>query len=216
MKLVPTIAATALGIATLSACGGTSKPAADPTPPGSLHASQAAASSAPTTPPPSRSASPGDTSSPQGQANDLNPCQLVTQAEASTLAHAPFGPGKLEGNAVRHECVYGAQTPNVLDVFVLQGASTDDAQAEWNQLLAEAKAGAGQAADLVQLTPDSGIADRAEWVELNLAQIGVSGRGLAFLKGSVGVYMIDEVRGGSAPTRAAFTDQANTVLTRLP
>jgi hypothetical protein len=214
MKLVPTIAATALGIATLSACGGTSNPAADPTSPASLHASQAAASSAPATPPPSRSGSPS--SSPRGQANMLDPCHLVTQAEASTLAHATFGPGKEEGNAVRHTCVYGAQTPNVLMIFALQGASTEDAQTEWNQLLAQAKAGAGQAADLVQLTPDSGIADRAEWVELNLAQIGVSGRGLAFLKGSVGVYMIDEVRGGSAPSRAAFTDQATTVLGRLP
>ena len=50
---------------------------------------------------------------------------------------------------------------------------------------------------------------------LNLPQIGVSGRGLAFLKGSVGVYMIDEVRGGSAPSRDAMTTQAQTVLGRL-
>ena len=49
---------------------------------------------------------------------------------------------------------------------------------------------------MVHLTPDSSIGDRAEWVELNLSQIGVSGRGLAFLQGPVGVYMIDEVRGG--------------------
>jgi hypothetical protein len=146
----------------------------------------------------------------------IDPCQLVTQQEASQMALASFGPGKEEGTKVRHTCVYGGQTPNVLMVFVLQGATTADAQTEWDTLLAEAKSAAGQAANLVHLTPDSGIGDRSEWVELDLAQIGVSGRGLAFLKGPVGVYMIDEVRGGSAATRDAMSAQAQTVLGRLP
>jgi hypothetical protein len=212
MKLVPVLAVP-LVVATLAACGSTSKPAADPTAPASLRASQAAATP---TSAPTKSPTPTPSSSPQGAVNTIDPCQLVTQQEASQMAQASYGPGKEEGTKIRHTCVYGAQTPNVLMVLVLQGATTGDAQAEWDTLLAQAKSAAGQAANLVHLTPDSGIGDRAEWVELNLAQIGVSGRGLAFLKGSVGVYLIDEVRGGSAPTREAMTAQAQTVLTRLP
>ena len=61
------------------------------------------------------------------------------------MAHASFGPGKEEGNKIRHECVYGAQTPNVLSVIVLTGASSGDAQAEWDQLLAEAQQAVSQA-----------------------------------------------------------------------
>jgi hypothetical protein len=132
------------------------------------------------------------------------------------MTHASFGPGKEEGNKVRHECVYGAETPNVFTVYVIQAASAGDAQSGWDQLLAEAQQGAGQAANLVHLTPGTGIGDRSEWLDLNLPQIQVSGRGLAFLKGSVGVYMIDEVRGASAPTQDAMTTQAQTMLNRLP
>jgi hypothetical protein len=133
------------------------------------------------------------------------------------MAHSSFGPGKEEGNNIRHECVYGAQTPNVLSVIVLTGASSGDAQAEWNQLLAEAQQGVSQApANMIHLTHGAGIGDRSEWVEADLSQIGVQARGLAFLKGSVGVYVIDLVRGAAAPSRDAMTAEAQIVLSRLP
>jgi hypothetical protein len=214
VKTIPTIAAAALVVAALAACGSNDKPTADPSPAASLKATHTTRSTSPSTPASSSSTPPS--SSPQGQANNLDPCQLVTQSEASALAQASYGPGKLEGNSIRHECVYGAQTPNVLDIFVLQGASTSDAQAEWDQLLAEAKQAAGQASNLITLTPQSGLADRAEWVELNLASVHIAGRGLAFLSGSIGVYMVDLVRDGAAPTRQAMTAEAQTVLGRLP
>jgi hypothetical protein len=196
--------------ATLVACGSNNKPTANPTALKVSHATTA--TSQPTKALPTKASPP---SSPQGQATSLDPCQLVTQGEASSMANASFGPGKEEASGIGKRCVYGAQTPNVLTVFVQQGATTEDAQAEWDQLLAEAKQGAGQAANLIQLTPESGIADRAEWVELNLDSIHVAGRGLAFLSGTVGVYMVDLVRDGAAPTRTAMSDQANTVLGRL-
>jgi hypothetical protein len=211
MKLVPTIAATTVLVAVLTACGGKDQPSADPSPTASHSARAGSGPGSSSTP--TRSDTPS--SSPKAAGTTLDPCRLVTQQEASDMAHTSFGPGKEEGTKVRHQCVYGAQTRNVLMVFVLQGATTGDARAEWNQLLAEAKSGAGQAADLIQLTPQAGIADRAEWVELNLPGIDVSGRGLAFLKGPVGVYMIDEVRGGSAPSRDAMTTEAQTVVGRL-
>ncbi len=211
MRPVPTIAAAVVVAASLTACGGNAKPAADPPTAASPPASHATSSPSPTDSPPS-----SPTSSPQGTQNTFDPCQLVTRSEASTMAHASFGPGKEEGNRIRHECVYGAQTANVLSVIVLTGASSGDAQAEWDQLLADAKSAAGQSANLLTLTPDPGLTDRGEWVELNLSQIDVDARGLAFLKGSVGVYMIDLVRGAAAPSRADLTAEAETVLTRLP
>jgi hypothetical protein len=213
MRSVPTLAAAVVLAAGLTACGGKAKTAADTTtPPASPPASHATSSSSPTDPPPS-----SPTSSPKGTQNTFDPCQLVTQSEASTMAHTSFGPGKEEGNHIRHECVYGAQTPNVLSVIVLTGASSGDAQAEWNQLLAEAKQAVSQApANLVQLTAGDGIGDRSEWVEADLSQIGVQARGLAFLKGSVGIYIIDLVRGAAAPSRDDMTTEAQTVIGRLP
>ena len=132
------------------------------------------------------------------------------------MAHATFGPGREEGKPSARRCVYGAQTANVLTVFAAAAPSADAAKAHWNQLLTEAQQGVPpEAAGLVKLTPQSGLADRAEWVELDLSALQVSGRGLAFLSGNTGVYMIDLVRGAAAPSRSEMTDQAHTVLGRL-
>jgi hypothetical protein len=214
MKLVPTLAAATLTAVALTACGsGSNKQVAGPTVSSlspSVHASHSARPSRSAVPRPSLSAVPAVSTT-------LDPCQLVTRSEASSLAHAGFGPGQEEGTKIRHECVYGAQTPNVLTVFVVQAASPAAAQAGWNSLLAEAQQFAGgEAAGKLALTPDSTIGDKAEWVELDLSQIGVSARGLAFLKGAAGVYIIDLVRGGAAPGRPALSDQAQTVISRLP
>jgi hypothetical protein len=214
MKLVPTIAAATVTAAALTSCSsGNSKQVADPTVSSlspSVHVSHSTG--------PSRSAAPRPSLSVGGAVSTtLDPCQLVTRDEASSLAHADFGPGQEQGTRIRHECVYGAQTPNVLTVFVVQAASPAAAQAGWNTLLAEAQQFAGgEAAGKLALTPESAIGDKAEWVELDLSQIGVAARGLAFLKGAVGVYVIDLVRGGAAPTRKGLTDEAQTVIDRLP
>jgi hypothetical protein len=100
-------------------------------------------------------------------------------------------------------------------VFVWQAASAADAQAGWNQLLALAQQAAGQAAQYIQLSPASGIGDRAEWAELNLAAIHVQGRGLAFESGATGVYIIDEARDGAPPSRVALSSEAQMVLGRI-
>jgi hypothetical protein len=218
MKLVPTLAAAVVLATALTGCSSKNKPSTDPSP----HHAQVSpsaitpSSSSPSSPSSSPHKLPKVSLSAVGATNTIDPCQLVTQDEAKTMTNASFGPGKEGGNRIRRQCVYGAQTPNVLIVFVVQAASSDDAQAGWDQLLAQAQGAAGQAANLVHLTPGTGIGDRSEWLDLNLPQIGVYGRGLAFLKGSVGVYMIDEVRGSAAPTQDAMTTQAQTVLSRLP
>lgn len=217
MKLVPTLAAAAMAAATLTACGGHSKAATtQPTGPVALSSSAAVSpSTSSTNKPPKTSKSPVVTAT--GAPTDLDPCKLVTQQEASQLTGAAYGPGKEEASAnkARRTCVYGAQTPNVLMVFVVQAASEADATTGWNELLAEAQQSAGQAAQFIQLTAATGIGDRAEWAELNLASIHVQARGLAFQKGTTGIYIIDEARDGTPPSRDALTSQAQTVLGRI-
>jgi hypothetical protein len=210
MKRVLTIAAAALMAASLAACKDNSSPKV---------VSTLAASSTVTTPA-SGSASPTTQTSSAAaaaKATTLDPCKLVTREEASAMAHASFGPGLEEGARSGRRCVYGSQTANVLTVFAAAAPSADAAKAHWDQLLTQAQQGLSEApAGSVTLTPQSGLADRAEWVELDLSAIHVSARGLAFLSGSTGVYMIDLVRDGAAPSRSDMTDQANTVLSRLP
>ncbi|MES1212652.1 MAG: DUF3558 family protein [Leifsonia sp.] len=83
------------------------------------------------------SPSPSDTPSsptPTAKATTLDPCQLVTAAEASQLSGATFGPGKEEAtgtNGTGMRCTYGAQTTNVFFVQVASATSASDAQAEW-------------------------------------------------------------------------------------
>jgi hypothetical protein len=208
MKRVLTIAAAALMATSLAACKDNSSPKV---------ISTLAASSAVTTP---ASSSPPSSKAPIAAAakrTTLDPCRLVTRDEASAMAHASFGPGLEQGKPTARRCVYGAQTANVLTVVVAAASSADAAKASWDQLLAEAQQGLSDApAGSVKLTPQSGVGDRSEWVELDLSAIHVSARGLAFLSGSTGVYMIDLVRDGAAPSRPDMTDQANTVLGRLP
>jgi hypothetical protein len=211
MKRVLTIAAAALMASSLAACKDQNSPTADPT----LSASSRVAT------PPSSSAPPSTQATTTAVAakatTTLDPCKLVTREEASAMAHASFGPGKEQGPSTAPECIYGAQTKNVLTVVAAAAPSADSAKAHWNQLLTEAQQGLSAApAGSVKLTPQSGVGDRAEWVEADLSAIHVSARGLAFLNGNVGVYMIDLVLDGTAPSRPAMTDQANTVLDRLP
>lgn len=214
MKLVPTIAVTALAAATLAGCGGHAKANAGGGPTGQPVSQSTSPSSSPSATPPRKVRKTAPVSA-SGAPTNLDPCQLVTQQEASSMTHAAFGPGKEEGNGVRKECVYGSETANVLSVYVVQAASTADAQAGWNQLLAEAQQAAGQAAGQIQLTPESGVGDRAEWAELNLAAIHVQARGLAFQQGATGVYIIDLVKDGTPPSRADLSSEAQTVLGRI-
>jgi hypothetical protein len=214
MKLVSTLAAAVVLATAITGCSSKDKPSADPTvkvkaPHTSVGPVQAGSPSS------SPHKVPKVKLTESGAPTTLDPCALVTQQEASSLAGVSFAAGKEGGNGLRKECIYGAQTPNVLSVYVVTAASEGDAQAGWNQLLSEAQQAAGQAAGQIQLSPESGVGDRAEWAELNLAQIDVQARGLAFQSGVTGVYIIDVVRGGAAPSRDALSNEAQTVLGRI-
>lgn len=144
---------------------------------------------------------------------NLDPCQLVTQQEASALTGVAFGPGQRDDvpNGEKR-CVYGSQTKNVFTVGVVQGSSVAEAQAYKDQLKAEAEQKLGT---VVNLSPVPGVADDAESLSGNIGA-GLSVSGLYLLKGAIGVGIVDVALGASAPTVAAMTGQATTVVSRLP
>jgi hypothetical protein len=164
----------------------------------------------------SASPSPKGTPAPTGTANTtLDPCALVTAAEASALTGASYGPGKLEvDSSAARRCIYGAQTKNVFTVIVAQATSVAQAQAVKDQMRAQAEqALSGQP---VNLNKVSGVGDDAESISASFAQYGISLSGLYVLKGTVGFALVDLVVGAPAPTVAALTTQAQTVIGRLP
>ena len=114
---------TFMALLALSACGGSNQTAGGGTP-------------SPTAPTPSASAS--------ANAN-LDPCQLVTQQEASQLAGVSFGAGTEQTiSSGAKMCVYGGKTLHVFTVEVAVAADVTTAQAAWAQHEAEAQAGLQQ------------------------------------------------------------------------
>ncbi len=62
----------------------------------------------------------------------VDPCQLVTASEASTIAGASFAAGKEETTSGGAKtCVYGAGTLNVFTVIVTQATDAATAQSDW-------------------------------------------------------------------------------------
>jgi hypothetical protein len=171
-------------------------------------------SNPPTAAPSAAPASSSAAAAPQSSTvTTLDPCQLVTAPEASTLTGVSYGSGKAEadpGGARR--CVYGYQTKNVFLVIVVQGSSTDQVKAAKDQIRAEAEQALG---GQVAMTQVSGVGDDAEFIQgPSGAPIGISG--LYVVKGTVGFALVDTLVGGTPPNQATLTGQANTVIGRLP
>ncbi len=154
----------------------------------------------------------------------LDPCQLVTRAEASALASATFGAGKEEAfGGGGKGCVYGAQTLNVLTVEVAQASDPAAAQAAWSTEQAKAqdalKQGAPAGAPVTLKTAAlSGLGDRAATATATAKIAGqtISISGIYVLKGAVFFAFQDLVLGRSAPATGALSSEATTVLGRLP
>jgi hypothetical protein len=155
-------------------------------------------------------------------ATALNPCDLVPRSEASALANASFGPGKVEPNGSGKRCVYGGQTLNVFTVEVEQASDAATAQAYWTREQAAAEAAVKTQFSGAHISLDTanaaGIGDRAATVfgtnKISSETIGVSG--IYVLKGAVFFAFQDVTLGHAAPGVAAMEDQARTVLTRVP
>jgi len=155
----------------------------------------------------------------------LDPCQLVTSSEASSISGASFTAGK-EGvsSGGAKTCTYGAQTHNVFLVVVAQAPDPATAQADWAQ--EQAKAEAAIQSDLPQgssinlnVSDVNNVpgADKAAIASFNTTISGqpVGVIAIYLLKGSTFVTFSDLVL-GTPPTAATMEAQAQTTLGRVP
>lgn len=169
------------------------------------------------------SGSPTATPSATAKATTLDPCLLVTAAEASALSGASFGAGLEETTGgTGKRCTYGAQTTNVFFVQVATAATASDAQTAWatEEAQADADLAAGfpaQASANVTKTDVSGLGDRAavgtgsETIEGQT----ISGGVIYLLKGP-NFLAFGDLTLATAPTAAALQAQAATSLDRMP
>lgn len=161
---------------------------------------------------------------PSATAN-LDPCQLVTQQEASQLAGTTYAAGKEEAiSSASSMCTYGAQTLNVFTVDVAVAPDATTAQADWAQEEAKAQAGLQQlvaeAGGSVTLDAGDITLPGADKAATAIATATISGQTLNItaiyvLKGAVFFTFADLVAGKQAPTASAMAAQAETVLTRV-
>jgi hypothetical protein len=172
---------------------------------------------------PSASSSPEEASAePTAVPTALDPCQLLTQDEASQLAGVSFGPGKEDTNGKNTKlCTYGGNTKNVLTVVVAQAPDVATAKAQ------EAKAkqdiedqaqsfGVGK----VKTTELPGFATDTDAVLIDgTADVGgqtLGGRALYLLKGATFFGFSDLALNQEPPSDDAIKAQAMTSLGRIP
>lgn len=153
----------------------------------------------------------GPTASSAAGAATTDPCQLVTQQEASTLAGAAFGPGKAGTSATGQRCIYGAGTKNVFMVVLWHGdaAFIQKAHDEVTQEIEQT----GSTAQ-IQPIPVPGLGDQA--TAYHVSGDDTDDSSIFVLKGGYAFYLVDTVAGGHAPTTDALVAQSRTVLSRLP
>jgi hypothetical protein len=168
-------------------------------------------------PPPSVTAS----ASLAGVATALDPCKLVTPAEASSIAGVSYGPGQESTAGLSKRCTYGYQTLNVFTVEVAQAASASAAQTAFTQTQAQVQTEVKQQLPSginanMSTTNVSGLADNAAAVSgmatFNGVTLGISG--IYVLKGAT-FFAFQDFRQGSPPTVAAMEAEAKTVLGRI-
>lgn len=146
----------------------------------------------------------------------VDPCSLVTAAEASQLAGGKFGKGKeqkTDSNA--RSCTYGSNTLNVFMVYVAQAPDQATANAAKAAYKAEIEKAIPTGVKVTEL-PD--LADGAV-IFRGSAKVGgqtFSASSIAVLKGTVYFGISDVNVGGNAPSDAALKAQAQTSLGRIP
>jgi hypothetical protein len=169
------------------------------------------------------SAAPAAAPSQSAAATSLDPCQLVTSSEASSLAGTTYGSGQEETDNGGKRCVYGSGTTNVFTVEVAQAQDSATAQADWAQDQSEAQAAVEQKLPSgVNVTLDTqnvtGLADRAATATGSTSIDGqaVGFSGIYLLKGATFLAFQDVQLGSAAPTASAMQTEAATALARVP
>ena len=151
---------------------------------------------------------------------DIDPCQLVTADEASTLAGTSLAAGTVSTENNTRICGYGAEGI-VLKVLVAVTPDAAAAKAQEPEFKAQLEQGAAEAGmaspkleELTDFEPGVDAAVISGHVTVNGTK--VSAIALYALKGAVIIAISDISLGGSAPSSDAIQAQAHTTLSRLP
>jgi len=207
----------------LPACGSSSTPATQP----------ASSASTNTTPVPTATPAPTATATPASSATavatSLDPCQLVTASEASSLAGTTYTAG-VEGTTSGggKTCVYGGATTHVFEVILAVASDASTAQADWAQEEGQVQSDLQQglaAAQSAGVTVNFNINDVSNVSGADMAAVGtfsvsisgvsIGGTAIYLLKGATFVAFSDLEVGGTPPTVSAMESQAGTTLGRV-
>ena len=220
-------AAAVLSLVCLGGCGGTTSPsaiasaiAAAGTPP----PASAVTLSAPPSEEPSSAATEGASESalPSAVPTDLDPCQLVTSADASSFVGVTFGPGKesTTDSNVRM-CTYTAGTANIFDVGVAIAPDVATAKAAETALEKDLETQTNDLASLgLSVTKLPGFAAGADAAILQggitAAGQSIAARAIFVLRGTTFFEFGDIALGGNPPSEQATKDKAMELLAKVP
>ncbi len=232
LSLPKSLGVALLGAVLVAACSSSSPTASPAASVASASPSAAASSTAPSASPSAASPSPVASSAAPSASTEasgvpvsVDPCQVVTQSEASKLAGVSFGAGKSETlSGGSKMCTYGAQTTDVFTVVVAQASSASAAQADFTQEEAKAQAElkkaipAGVNVNLKLNDTSVPGADKAATATLKETFSGVTIEisAIYLLKGPTFLSFSDLTVGHSAPSASDLEAQAQTSVGRLP
>jgi hypothetical protein len=163
---------------------------------------------------------------PSGVPVSLDPCQLLTQSEASALSGVTYPAGKesTDNNGAFKECVYSTGTRSVT-VEVAQAQSAADAQTAYAQAQARVQQElkqqlpAGIPLPKVNITNVSGLGDKATALQVGGTVLGRTFgiSGIYVIKGATFVAFQDlSIGAGPSASQSAMVAQATTTVGRVP
>jgi hypothetical protein len=180
----------------------------------------ATATTSPSTAPASEA--PSESALPSAVATDIDPCQLITSADASALTGVTFGAGKESTENNVRMCTYAAPGPNLFSVEVAIAPDVATAKAAE---AAQEKDLQTQASDLASLgLTVTKLPNFAPNTDAALMQGGMSAGGQSiaaramFVLRNVTFFGFSDVavNGGQPPSEQKMKDEAMTLLGKLP
>lgn len=217
-----------LGIVALSACSSSGSPAPSGAPVAVVPSAPASLEPAPSTAPIASSAA----DSPSPLASDssagatpvptsIDPCSLLTQAEATTLLGTDPGPGKsstLENNDRMCSYSQGTQVLELLIAVEPDAATAKAGEPAFQATLEHAANDAGLGSPKLTELPnfEDGVDAALMSGSASAGGMKISAVALWALKGAVIVAISDVSLGGTPPSADNVQAQAHTTLARLP
>jgi hypothetical protein len=169
------------------------------------------------------SEAPSESALPSAVATDIDPCQLITSADASSWTGVKFGAGKESTTASNiRTCNYNAAGPNLF--FIAVGIAPDAATAKAAEAAEEADlASEAQSMAGLGMTVEK-LPNFAENTDAAILQGGgtdagqkVAARAMFVLRGTTFFAFSDTaINSGEPPSEQAFKDKANELLAKLP